>query len=225
MISDNLPLQFFKDLSEDIDYPLAAVSIDNKFIWINSAFEKLVGYSMAELVGKTWMSITNQKYVGGDLAGVQSILDGDRKEYQMDMKYVHRRGHDIPVELTVWRWPTSMAEPVFCFRVSACPTKATPPELNAVHKELLNMINDMQNKIDTIDDKGKVTVNTNVGDQVSAGGNVHQGDNNSMVMIKVLGGVLIVVTFALMYLGYIVANLNTKTVPEPPTIPQIQPME
>jgi len=64
-----VPDEWWREACEVVSHPMAAVQpADNTFIWVNQAFERLVGYSRAELREKTWMSITVQEDVGGDLA-------------------------------------------------------------------------------------------------------------------------------------------------------------
>lgn len=81
----------------------------------------MVGYSSAELIGRTWMEITELSDVGGDMAAVESVIDGSRNSYTTAKKYKHKNGDEIPVVLTVWRFPPGSGEMVG-FSVEAVPS-------------------------------------------------------------------------------------------------------
>ena len=140
MTEAEIPPEFFREMCEDSDQPQACVSLRNTFVWVNSAYEKLVGYSSAGLQGKTWMSITAQKDVGEDLAATELVIQGKTDEYRMDKDYIHKRGHLVPVEHRVKRFPSSPLEELLCFRVEASPAKATRPELDSMYEELTKQI-------------------------------------------------------------------------------------
>ena len=211
MNEEEVPLEFYKSLAQDIGYPLACVTNDNKFIWVNSAFEKLVGYSVSELIGKTWMTITKYADVGADLANTDAIMSGKIDEYRMEKKYIHKRGHDINIELTVKRWPKSNIEPLVYFRVEACPAKSTKLELDTLHDELLTVIKDLQRRIELAEKKNNDKINIDF-----VGGNKSGGVQNSDQMIKYLTGALIFLGGVVCWLAYYVATIFNHTTPAPP---------
>lgn len=139
-----VPEAWWRAACETVTLPLACVSEKNKFVWVNSAFEKLVGYSCAELFGKTWMEITVQEDVGGDLASVKSVVSGNTDAYSLSKKYRHKFGHEVPVTLSVWRFPQSVHEVLSCFIVEAQPQKVS-------HHEFMQVIEKLQKKIAMIE--------------------------------------------------------------------------
>lgn len=86
--------------------PIAFVSPENVFLYCNTSWCRLVGYSESELLGKSWMSITNKPDVGSDLAEAESIKSGDKDEYYIEKQYIHRDGTSIDILLYVHRCPS-----------------------------------------------------------------------------------------------------------------------
>ena len=124
--------EWFAHALQFINHPVCLVDCDNRFAWVNAAYERLVGYSEAELLGKTWMSVTEMSDVGGDLASVESIISGDKDTYTTAKKYISKSGHQIPVALTVWRFPSSGA--LVGFSVEAIP-ESSSARLEKIHAD------------------------------------------------------------------------------------------
>lgn len=218
-MSYSVPAGYWQQTCEDIDYPLACVSTSNKFIWVNSAFERLTGYSVAELFDHTWMSITDQKDVGGDLESVEAVITGKITHYTMSKDYRHKRGHLVPVDLTVRRFPTSRVDDLICFIVECPPAKATKPELDQVELSLNKKIDDLNKKIEH-NEKGISIImgNKDGGHNHNIGGDYSGRDkiNNSDSAIKILGISLGVVAIVIAWLFYYITVANKDVNPTPP---------
>lgn len=216
---DDIPPEFFKSLCTDIDYPLACVDPDSKFQWVNHAFERLVGYSVVELIGKTWMSITKQADVGGDLAGVEEVIAGKISEYRMEKAYLHKRGHEVPIELTVRRWPINPVEHLVYFRVETPPQRATRPELDQVHNELLGIIGDLRIRVSDAEIKAAEKVRIEMGDRWRDGDKTGRDKTtNDVSMIKYMMAAVGVLAAVVAWMAYYVATMGTNTTPVPPTV-------
>lgn len=212
-----IPADFFRELAEDAVHPMAAVGISNKFVWVNSAFEGLVGYAAAELEQKTWMDITFQDDVGGDLASVKLVLEGKVQSYRMEKDYVHKRGFRVPVELIVRRFPRQTLEPLMLFRVEAGPVKATRPELQAVQREFEEVVSALRKRIDKYDTERNERVNVNVGDKWRDGDKSGRDKTtNSDTTIKIIAGAFGVMVLIIAWLFYYVATTANRTTPTPP---------
>jgi hypothetical protein len=159
----------------------------------------MVGRSVAELIGRNWASITDQRDVGGDLASVDAIQDGRITHYTMSKSYVHKRGHLIKVELTVRRFPQSPLKDMICFSVESPPAQATRPELDAMHDEVMRSVNELRQRVE----KFEHGVNVQVGDNWREGDKVGNDKiTNSDRMIKSLAFVLIVIALLMSWLMY-----------------------
>ena len=160
-MSTEVPEGWWKTACEVVSLPMACVSEDSKFVWVNTAFERLVGYSRSELREKSWMDITIQEDVGGDLASVNNIIDGIDAQYTISKRYKHKFGKTIPIELTVWRFPQAAHTPMLCFIVEAVPEKASQQELDEVRTDLLKVIEAFSVRVKLLEEqqkKGAVSV-------------------------------------------------------------------
>ena len=80
---------------------VALVSPDGHWLKVNRAVCDLVGYSEAELLARTFQEITHSEDLEVDLENVRRLLAGEIRSYQMEKRYIHRRGHVVPVLLSV----------------------------------------------------------------------------------------------------------------------------
>lgn len=155
-----VPDEWWREACEVVSHPMAAVQpADNTFIWVNQAFERLVGYSRAELREKTWMSITVQEDVGGDLASVNDLVGGRDQQYTMSKRYRHKFGKLIPIELTVWRFPRDTSDEMVCFIVEAMPESASTLELDELRQKLESGIENLEIRWKLLEEEKKKGVN------------------------------------------------------------------
>lgn len=181
-----------------MSHPLACVDTSNKFIWVNSAYERLVGYSRQELRSMTWMSITSQSDVGGDLASASAITAGEDNRYSLNKHYIHKFGKTIPVSVTVWRFPREVGGVMQCFIVEAVPEKASMAELREVREQLLDEIKALNLKWQLLEEQQRKnsSVNVTMNDQQANNGgqNTFTNTYNSNIVLYVMGVIIIVLT-------------------------------
>ncbi|MFU8789882.1 MAG: PAS domain S-box protein [Methylobacter sp.] len=79
---------------------MTLVDLDGYFTQVNAALCNIVGYSEAELLQKTFQSITHPDDLDTDLAFVQELASGSRDSYQMEKRYFHKQGHIIWILLS-----------------------------------------------------------------------------------------------------------------------------
>lgn len=193
---------------------MACVGPDNRFVLVNSAFERLLGYSSAELSGRTWMDVTVQGDVGGDLASVEAVIEGRIDTYSLEKDYLHKRGRAIPVQLTVRRYPRASHLPLLYFSVEAPVSTITRPEVLSLERDLREELKKLAHELQ----KG---VNVNVGDNV--GGDKVGNDKNSDSALKYMAGALVAIALVVAWLFYYVATVANRTTPSPP--PSVNTLE
>lgn len=180
---------------------MACVATDNRFVWVNSAFERLTGYSRAELTQMDWMDITIQTDIGGDLASVKSVVSGEDDRYTISKRYRHKLGKDVPIVLSVWRFPRSVENMLACFIVEAVPEHASVLELDKLRNELQGQINQLRTSMIDGDDEGKsaITVSYNSQNADRGGSN---SNNNATVMVVIAAVVMVAfIAIAALFLG------------------------
>ena len=79
----------------------ALIGLDGRWVRVNQALCRIVGYSADELMRMDFQSITHPDDLESDLALVKEMLEGSRLYYQLEKRYVHRAGHAVWVLLSV----------------------------------------------------------------------------------------------------------------------------
>ncbi len=80
---------------------VALVSPEGRWLKVNRALCALVGYSEIELLAGTFQDITHPEDLQTDLGYMHQTLAGEIPGYQMEKRYLHKRGHFITILLNV----------------------------------------------------------------------------------------------------------------------------
>jgi PAS domain S-box-containing protein len=99
------------------DAALAIVEPNGQFSAVNDAFSVLVGRGQAELVRKSWQSITHPDDVAPDADMVRACVDGDTEGYSLEKRYVTPSGDEVHVR--IWVRSFRMYQRLACFVVHA----------------------------------------------------------------------------------------------------------
>jgi PAS domain S-box-containing protein len=83
----------FRTGYEDAGPPMGLTDLDDRFVRVNAAFARTVGYSPAELVGVRSAAVTHPDDRPAAAAGRASLLAGERLFVQTEQRYLHRDGH------------------------------------------------------------------------------------------------------------------------------------
>jgi len=79
----------------------ALVDLNGHWLKANQALCDLVGYTEAELLDLTFQDITHLDDLDCDLNHMRQLLEGTRHDYQMEKRYIHKRGHEVWILLSV----------------------------------------------------------------------------------------------------------------------------
>lgn len=71
---------------------MAFVALDGRWLKINRAVTRMLGYTEEELLAKDFQEITYPEDLTTDLFYVQQMLNGDIDTYQMEKRYYHKSG-------------------------------------------------------------------------------------------------------------------------------------
>jgi diguanylate cyclase (GGDEF)-like protein/PAS domain S-box-containing protein len=80
---------------------MALVGTDGRWLQVNKAICRIVGYTEVELLVRDFQSITQPDDLNADLTFVRQLLAGEISDYQMVKRYIHRQGHLVWVLLSV----------------------------------------------------------------------------------------------------------------------------
>ncbi|MGQ0700335.1 MAG: sensor domain-containing diguanylate cyclase [Panacagrimonas sp.] len=78
---------------------LASVALDGHFTSVNYALYSMLGYREKELLNLSFQEITHPDDLQADLALLKTLMDGTADSYRMHKRYLHKRGHEIYVQL------------------------------------------------------------------------------------------------------------------------------
>jgi PAS domain S-box-containing protein len=79
---------------------MALVASDTRPLKVNHSLCELLGYSEQELLGATFQSLTHPDDLDSSIAHVRRVLAGEAQAFQMEKRYIHKRGHPVWVILS-----------------------------------------------------------------------------------------------------------------------------
>ena len=93
--------QRFRRSFDDAAIGMALVGTDGRFLRTNRSLRELLGYPDEELLGKTFQDITHPDDLSVDLDHFERILAGEMRTYQIEKRYIHKKGHVVWILLNV----------------------------------------------------------------------------------------------------------------------------
>jgi PAS domain S-box-containing protein len=91
----------FQATFENAAVGIAHVTPEGRWLRVNKALCRIVGYPAEELVTKSFQDITHPDDLAVDLAQVEQMRDGKINSYEMDKRYLRKDGAIVWVRLTV----------------------------------------------------------------------------------------------------------------------------
>jgi PAS domain S-box-containing protein len=82
---------------------IAIVALDHRFLYVNPALAKWLGYARTELEAMTWLDVTTGGDREEDLRAIAAVIAGRMDRYEMDKDYQPRHASPFPARLTVRR--------------------------------------------------------------------------------------------------------------------------
>jgi PAS domain S-box-containing protein len=91
----------FRATFENAAVGIAHVAPDGRWLRVNEALCRILGYPADELITRSFQDITHPDDLAADLAEVKDMLDGKIDSYGMDKRYVRKDGLIVWTRLTV----------------------------------------------------------------------------------------------------------------------------
>ncbi|WP_395745812.1 PAS domain S-box protein [Prosthecobacter sp.] len=91
----------------------ALVSPEGRFLRVNRALCDIVGYAESELLALTFQDITHPEDIEGDLTKVRQMLRHEIETFQMEKRYLHKKGGVVWVLLSVSMVNNEQGRPAF----------------------------------------------------------------------------------------------------------------
>jgi two-component system, sensor histidine kinase and response regulator len=80
---------------------MALVAPDGRWLRVNRALCRIVGYCESELLATDFQAITHPDDLEADLTNVRRMLAGEIDTYEMEKRYIHKDGHPVTIQLNV----------------------------------------------------------------------------------------------------------------------------
>jgi PAS domain S-box-containing protein len=93
-------LAMFREAFENAPIGMALVSVHGRWLRVNRALCEIVGFSEAELLRTTFQAITHPDDLSSDLSHASELLAGEVQSYELEKRYIHRRGHTVWISLS-----------------------------------------------------------------------------------------------------------------------------
>jgi diguanylate cyclase (GGDEF)-like protein/PAS domain S-box-containing protein len=105
--------QRFGSAFRDAAIGMALVGTDGRFLQVNRALCRIVGYSDEELLAKNFRDITHPDDLEADVEQVRKMLAGEIETYQKEKRYLHKEGHVVWILLSVSLVHDEEGEPLY----------------------------------------------------------------------------------------------------------------
>ncbi len=92
---------------------MALVGLEGYWLKVNPAICEIVGYSEQELLTMTFQSLTHPDDLKTDLNHVEQLLRGEIRTYDMQKRYLHKRGHIVWILLSVSLMRDLQGQPLY----------------------------------------------------------------------------------------------------------------
>ncbi|MCT8137268.1 PAS domain S-box protein [Anaerobacillus sp. CMMVII] len=69
--------------------------LDGRFLYMNEAFSKFLGYKKEELINETYKSFTHEDDIEETERKIEALISGRINNYQLEKRFVHKSGHIV----------------------------------------------------------------------------------------------------------------------------------
>ncbi len=90
----------FRGAFENFGVGMAIVSVDGRTKETNSAMTRILGYSAAELHATSFPALTHPDDLAISLEYSRRALEGEIDHYELEKRYIHKNGQEVPALLT-----------------------------------------------------------------------------------------------------------------------------
>jgi PAS domain S-box-containing protein len=103
----------FASVFEFAPIGMALVSPEGRWLRVNQALCRIVGYTPEELLSSGYQALTHPDDLDTDLQVVQELIQGTRSYYHWEKRYFHKDGHTVWIALSVSLLRRADREPLY----------------------------------------------------------------------------------------------------------------
>ncbi len=156
----------FRVIFEQIDVGICQANLDGQLMDVNPGMGSMLGFSRAELIGKTFPEITHPDDLALDLHHYNRLLAGELESFTIEKRYCHKAGGFVWVALTVCLVRSDDGEPLFSIGVSQdisdlkqeeAERQAAEKALQASHQRINNILESITDAFFALDQSWQFT--------------------------------------------------------------------
>ena len=87
--------ELFRTAFEYAPIGMALLGVDGRFLQVNLALCRMMGYSMEEMLSRDFQGMTHEEDLPQSLHAVEDMLSGNMYTIQLEKRYVHKEGRDV----------------------------------------------------------------------------------------------------------------------------------
>ena len=91
----------FRSLFEHSEAGMNVRDVNNKYVSVNPAFARMMGYARQELLGIDFNTITHPDSIEAGMAQIKTLLAGQSNHFQMEKKFIRKDGSILWADVTV----------------------------------------------------------------------------------------------------------------------------
>src|SRR5918997_3018286 len=145
----------FRSSFRDAAIGMALVATDGRWLQVNRALCRIVGYSEEELLGKSFQDITYPEDLEADLNQIRRTLAGEIETYQMEKRYLHKGGSVVWGLLSVSLVHDEGGEPLYFVAQIQDITERKMLEEQLEHRAFHDHLTDLPNRYLFVDRLGQ----------------------------------------------------------------------
>jgi diguanylate cyclase (GGDEF)-like protein/PAS domain S-box-containing protein len=150
----------FKSSFRDAAIGMALVATDGRWLQVNRALCRIVGYSEEELLEKSFQDITHPDDLEADLNQIHRMLVGEIETYQMEKRYLHKGGSVVWGLLSVSLVHDEGGEPLYFVAQIQDITERKVLEEQLEHRAFHDHLTDLPNRYLFVDRLGQALKRT-----------------------------------------------------------------
>src|SRR5829696_820565 len=103
----------FRSIFDHAPIGVAMVSIEGRYLQVNSSLCEILGYTEEELRALTWQEITHPDDLATSSAYARRIVEGEFPKYHLEKRFLHADGHTVWASLSVSLVRDAEGEPLY----------------------------------------------------------------------------------------------------------------
>lgn len=127
---------------------MAIVALDGRWLNVNPSLCGILGFTEQELLDSDFQAVTHPDDLETDLAFMRQLVEGEIFSYQMERRYLHKRGHVVWILLSMSLVRDDQGEPgFFIFQVQdITDRKQSEAALTLAHEELKSRVAELEQR-------------------------------------------------------------------------------